>query len=335
MARRRITGIALALLLALTISGAQALGTFPKVGEYEVLRGDFHMHTVNSDGKLTARERIDEAKERDLDVLAITDHGNFRAARFAMQYAQELGLVAIRGMETGFPDGTKYHVVALGFDPLLKPRDSHRWSTEPGGKTAYYQDEMRKVQAAGGLLFIAHPHPETMTDAMKWGVKQGIIQGMELHNTKTFIPRGFDWGLENNLTLFANSDAHRAAALPYTLVFAKQRSAQAVMDAIRARRTATLYETTFRGRQDMLSRLFAAMVKAREVKDGANNYLEIENLGPVALKGSVDGAQAIEIAEGSKTKIPWTGAKNVSIKWENAFVNSKDNLVTTHAVASP
>jgi len=56
--------------------------TIPDAGEYKVLKGDFHMHTVFSDGSVMPQDRVREAIDNGLDVISITDHINsalFRA----------------------------------------------------------------------------------------------------------------------------------------------------------------------------------------------------------------------------------------------------------------
>ncbi|SRR6266568_8018632 len=50
---------------------------FPKVGEYQVVTGDFHLHTIFSGGSVLPSERIYEAYSDGLDVLAITDHAEY------------------------------------------------------------------------------------------------------------------------------------------------------------------------------------------------------------------------------------------------------------------
>src|SRR5690606_17039300 len=46
----------------------------PNVGEYQVLKCDFHMHTVFSDGNVWPSIRNQEAWEEGIDAYAITDH---------------------------------------------------------------------------------------------------------------------------------------------------------------------------------------------------------------------------------------------------------------------
>ena len=46
----------------------------PKVEGYTIYKGDFHVHTIYSDGNVTPRERVMEAWRDGLDIVAITDH---------------------------------------------------------------------------------------------------------------------------------------------------------------------------------------------------------------------------------------------------------------------
>src|SRR6185312_3233861 len=46
----------------------------PKLIELSDIRGDVHMHTVETDGRCTIQEMIDTARERGYEYMAITDH---------------------------------------------------------------------------------------------------------------------------------------------------------------------------------------------------------------------------------------------------------------------
>ena len=50
----------------------------PKVGAYNVYKADFHIHTIYSDGDITPAMRVDEAFADGLDIIAITDHMEYR-----------------------------------------------------------------------------------------------------------------------------------------------------------------------------------------------------------------------------------------------------------------
>ena len=64
------------------------------------MEADLHMHTVASDGTDTLEERINQASEKDLDAIAITDHNSINddlEGRFKVD--EETGLNIITGAE--------------------------------------------------------------------------------------------------------------------------------------------------------------------------------------------------------------------------------------------
>jgi DNA polymerase (family 10) len=46
----------------------------PQLIEYDEIKGDFQVHTINSDGSATIEEMVKEAVKRDYEYIAITDH---------------------------------------------------------------------------------------------------------------------------------------------------------------------------------------------------------------------------------------------------------------------
>jgi 3',5'-nucleoside bisphosphate phosphatase len=50
----------------------------PNIPGYQTIKCDFHMHTVFSDGQVCPTIRVYEAWRDGLDVIAITDHINYR-----------------------------------------------------------------------------------------------------------------------------------------------------------------------------------------------------------------------------------------------------------------
>jgi DNA polymerase (family 10) len=98
-----------------------AKGRLPKIVGADDLRGDLHMHTLDSDGKGTALEMAERAKELGLDYIAITDHSQsltiangLDEARLAAQlrHVRELdrrfdGVRILAGIEVDIlPDGS-------------------------------------------------------------------------------------------------------------------------------------------------------------------------------------------------------------------------------------
>ena len=322
---------------------------FPKVGPYEVLCGDFHIHTKYSDGSRTPQERVLEAWQHGLDAIAITDHGKVDAYRDALPTANALGLVLIRGWETGLD--RKEHLVVLGPAEPCGPRDSHRWSETPGPDRAFYQDELRAIAKAGGVVVFAHPHVG-FREPVRWGIQQGIIRGIEVmngvvgqgwntiesHGTWCY-PNGFEWGLENNLGFFANSDLHgaRQGRPPViTLVLAKQRTPASVLEAIRNRRTIAWFNGMLWGSPKLLSDLMKSLVAVRStVGQDGQLRLQLQNRSPVAMKATLQNGcssqTTVDVAPYQEVLLDCGApAGKLGIKWDNIWVSPKENLFTTH-----
>lgn len=90
----------------------------PDLPGYKTLKGDFHVHTVYSDGRVWPDIRIQEAWHDGLDVIALTDHINYKGPvlKKAMKFedenlphkdaeviAERLGITLIRGLEINEP----------------------------------------------------------------------------------------------------------------------------------------------------------------------------------------------------------------------------------------
>jgi len=322
--------------------------TFPRVNGYDVLCGDFHIHTIHSDGKLTPRERITEAWKYGYDAISITDHRNYNAYSEALPLADSLGLILVRGMETGMKG--MEHYVALGFTPEFDLQNDHSWADKEGEETAFYQERMRKLEKTGGLLIYAHPH-KGYRECTDWGIKQGIIRGIEVMNNQVgtgwgsvefngvwCYPFALDWALEHNLTIFANSDIHRPreGETAVTLVLVKEKSARGVMDAIRGRRTIAWFNGMLWGRENLLTDLMKSIVQVQyTVDDELNGWMVIKNLSPVTLSALPEAGpalkEAVEIGPYSEVLIQRTRTRNdLSIRWENIWTSSTENLVTMH-----
>lgn len=53
----------------------------PQIDDYQLLKCDFHIHTIFSDGIVWPSLRVQEAWEEGLDAIAITDHIEGQPAR--------------------------------------------------------------------------------------------------------------------------------------------------------------------------------------------------------------------------------------------------------------
>src|SRR5438128_1936286 len=73
---------------------------------------DLHTHTYYSDGTLGPQQLFELARDRDLDVLALTDHDTTAGLPEARQAAALVGVELVPGVELSSEyDGTSLHVL--------------------------------------------------------------------------------------------------------------------------------------------------------------------------------------------------------------------------------
>jgi 3',5'-nucleoside bisphosphate phosphatase len=311
---------------------------FPLVEGYQVLKCDFHLHTPHSDGKVAPVARIEEAVEQGYDAIAITDHGNFKAYAEALPRAEELGLILVRGMETGLAD--REHLVALGFDASYEPVNPHKWALTEGEDRVFYQTQWRRlVEDAGAFVLYAHPH-KGFEEPVQWAVQEGLLKGIEVKNGVVgqgwntveshgtwFYPFALDWAIEHDLAVFANSDAHdprNAGNLPITLVLVEEPSAQGVLQALHAGRTIAWFDGMLWGKEDFLRRFIEANIAVT-----GGDTIGLLNRGSVPLTAVVQDGDPVEIPPFKNVTIEGAGDA-LTITWTNVWVRPDKNLTTSH-----
>ena len=78
---------------------------------------DLHMHSYYSDGTMSPREIVEEAKKRNVQLIAITDHNVLDSYTELKEAAEEFGIKVIRGVEIDarFED-IVVHILAYNFE---------------------------------------------------------------------------------------------------------------------------------------------------------------------------------------------------------------------------
>ena len=263
--------------------------TIPDVGEYKVLKGDFHIHTVFSDGTVMPKSRVAEAVDNGLDVISITDHIEYRpnfggnsiklldrnddhniAYDLAKPEAEKQNLILVRGTEI-----TKN---------IMPPGHFNAIFLQDVNPVAAAVDDWRKMLAVatdqGGFVHWNHPgsissfgfkegEPMRFTDEHEAAYKSGHLHGIEVFNGFSFYPAAMQWCEERNLGMLANSDIHPSEwekygdqnpQRPITLIFAKERTYDSIREAFFARRTIGFAAGMVFGPQEWLEKLFAACI---------------------------------------------------------------------------
>ena len=118
-------------------SGAPARGA----GWY---RGDFHSHTLHSDGSFTVPERLQRSADRGLDFVAVTDHNTI--SHHPELAAWRGAIVPIRGSEV-----TTFH----GHMNVFGLREAIDWRPERRGGGA--AGIVEQAHRQGALVSINHP----------------------------------------------------------------------------------------------------------------------------------------------------------------------------------
>jgi 3',5'-nucleoside bisphosphate phosphatase len=285
------------LCLATAVPAQRKINDLPNIPGYLTLKGDFHIHTVFSDGEVWPTFRVDEAAREGIDVIAITDHIEYIPHKkwlnathndpyeVAHAYAQERNILLIKGVEITreMPTGHFNALFVQDANKLTDP-DVMKVMEEANRQGAFIfwnHPGWKKQQPDGVPKF--HPIHEEL-------LKKKWLHGVEFYNTKCAWPYVLDWCRERNLTVFSNSDVHIAASdywefekggrRPVTLVFAKEKTESSVKEALQAGRTLALFSgDSLAGKQELAELFFKQCIALNKphYESKGNLYIEIVN----------------------------------------------------------
>ena len=295
----------------------------PQVNGYTALRCDFHSHTVFSDGLVWPSYRIGEAWIQGLDVLAITDHIEYRPFKeyvggdfntsyeLALPVAREYGIMLIKGTEVTRKQGVLGHFNAL----FIKDANAiDKPDPEQALQAAYDQ---------GAFIMLNHPGWAVdtclLTGFQQKMLDKGLVRGIEVFNNDEFYPRALSWSRDRKLIVFASSDVHATmndvlethvlqnavkTFRPMTLVFVKEKSEEGVRQALDDRRTLAYFYGNVAGEEKWLKSLFLASVQWEKVlEQGKTTFYNVTNLSGIQYKFSIgdteytlDGGSSIHIS---------------------------------------
>lgn len=298
----------------------------PDVNGYKVLKGDFHIHTVFSDGRVWPDVRVSEAWRDGLDVIAITDHieskhsrlrrlpdfDHNESYRIAAKRGAELGVLVVPGAEITRrkPEG---HVNALFV------KDAKAFDVESA------EVAMDSAREQGALLMLNHPgwpddNSELSPVQQKW-IKEGRFTMLEVFNFQESYPKSFDDCKKYNLAISANSDVHDPLAMTYgvgqglrpmTLLFAHDKSLDGVREAIENRRTLAYFNGELVGDADLLANLVKACLKVNVISMESGRF-QVENLSDLPFVLSI-GKQIYYLKPNSTIRISMKQPQDVELR---------------------
>ena len=310
--RIRILCIGLLLLTTLTVFSQVKKNSLklPAIKGYELLKCDFHMHTVFSDGSVWPTVRVTEAFQEGLDAISITDHIEYkpksddfttkdqlRPFQIAEKLAKESGIILIKGTEITRKTPPGHFNVIFVKDANIFETFVNKTDSRDGSNIAETLVEAKKQ---GAFVFWNHPwfqHPENRSEWQKIHeelYRKGLISGIEIANGNRYDPIVFQWCLDKNLTILSNSDSHTPMNIQpghyrtMTLVLAKERSEKGVREALSNHRTIAYMEGQLFGKEEWVKSLIdnSLIIKARQINDKSAT-LEIENMSGIAYKMEV------------------------------------------------
>ena len=97
----------------------------PELAQLRPYKGDLHIHTYYSDGRLSPIQMAVLGRKLGLDFAAITDHGRYEPSLEAIRHAREinLDLLLFPGEEISFPAG---HILRKGWQNRTCRRQRRR-----------------------------------------------------------------------------------------------------------------------------------------------------------------------------------------------------------------
>jgi phosphoribosyl 1,2-cyclic phosphate 1,2-diphosphodiesterase len=115
------------------------------------MRGDLHVHSDLSDGSLSVRDILAEARTSGLDFIAVTDHDCVDGGIEAERLGPAFGIQAIRGIEISARDrrrGRRAHLLAYLFD-LAGTAARDLCATTLAARDAMTRGQVETLRAAG------------------------------------------------------------------------------------------------------------------------------------------------------------------------------------------
>lgn len=320
------------------------------------LKCDFHLHTVFSDGHVWPSFRVREAERDGLDAISLTEHFDFegypedlkrngnRSYDIATETAKNTNVLIVKGLEIS-PRVSPYHHNALFVkDPNKLKYDymktiHKKFVMNDSITRPQLMSPFLEVKDQGAFVFYNHPgyawwdkkNRNIFTDFHQELLEKKILGGVEVVNSGKYNVIGHDIALKYNLTMIANSDEHydisnsyKNTHRPMTLVLAREKSVEAIQEAMIARRTIVYYDDILIGRKTELEPFFRSAVKvsSRYSKRNDENILTVtfENTTDVPFKLKLSSSKYMiesyamgRVTVGAKEKV------NVILKavWDN------------------
>ena len=309
----------------------------PQVNGYNVYKADLHTHTIHSDADVIPSFRVYEAWYDGMDVIALTEHIEYRSfeekmvkylekyvsdeysgavnhriddrpkksgeimvdlnypCKEAAKYADRCGLLFIKGAEITRPGKTIGH-----FNALFTKDNNKIYDPDP-------VQAVRNAKAQGALIMHNHPGWKRtdidFTPVETILYNEGLIDGVEVMNTDDFYPGIIDRALEKKLFMSANTDVHQTTVMehygfdrPMTLILAKERTLEAIREALESCRTIAYSYNTLCGEEQLLKDFFVAGVRTSVMhRTSSNVSVALTNMTSIPYTIRMEGGNQMKL----------------------------------------
>ncbi len=313
-------------IIILTAYGQRKNINLPDIEGYVTLKCDFHMHTVFSDGNVWPTVRIDEALRDGLDAISITDHlevtpkkdfipvDHNAAWKIGEKYARERNLILVHGTEITKSKMPPGHLNALFItDASLIARDSVIDCIEAAikqGAFIFWNHPGWKAQQPDGIPKMYNIHRQLL--------KNGWLHGIEFFNDSDYYPLVFEMCKQNKIALIGSSDVHGIISerymdpayinRPMTLVLAKERTHNALKEAMFSGRTIVWFRDILAGKEEYTKPFFykCIIVNRPFLKNEKSIFFEVKNNSDIPfylINGPEYAPESIKLAANSVTRV--------------------------------
>jgi len=242
------------------------------------------------------------------------------AFEMASDFAEKYGIIVLPGGEITrgvrlFPGHFNAHFVQ-DCDKLTSQmeKDDDKINDPVLREEKAIVNGLKEAREQGAFLVWNHPNWEPQEpNEVTWHsiheevFKAGLMDGIEIVNHHIgYSPEAFHMAVTRNLTIVSGTDCHEPISSivdyecgefrPLTLIFAKERTAKGVREALDNHRTAVLSDGNVYGQEKLIRPLLDACIKMSDIKIAANSVsLVLENTSSIPVK--------IRKAPGSETLV--------------------------------
>lgn len=324
----------------------------PDVNGYKVIKADFHVHTIYSDGQVTSSYRIIEGWQDGLDAIALTDHIEVRPNvssyidyldRGIKKQETKKGEITVN-LNTSVDCG-KSRATKLGIT-LIPGTEITRDPVEIGHFNALFTTDnnlipnpdplqaVRNAKAQGAIVQINHPGwarvNNDFTETAQQAIKEGLIDGVEVFNSYEFYPNSIERAIENGLYVSCGSDMHPVSHDKYgrygmfrdmTLVLAKDSSLESIREALEHQRTLAYAYGDIAGSEQLLKDFFKAAVSFEVVYTDSNGgkHVKITNNSSFPYILTLPGKSVDITLDGFTSVISYIKGNSIDITVQNMW----------------